>query len=64
MRYARMAVVVGFATGSLMYGQENPMSTEAQQSWTRTKNNLLAAAEKMPKVKTPLKAGSGEPELP
>jgi len=48
MRYARMAVVVGFATGSLMYGQENPLSTEAQQSWTRTKNNLLAAAEKMP----------------
>jgi uncharacterized damage-inducible protein DinB len=27
--------------------QENPLSTEAQQSWTRTKNNLIAAAEKM-----------------
>src|SRR3982751_2981697 len=27
--------------------QDNPLSTEARQSWTRTKNNLLAAAEKM-----------------
>jgi hypothetical protein len=48
MRYTRMAIVVGFAAGSLIYGQENPLSTEAQQSWTRTKNNILAAAEKMP----------------
>jgi len=28
--------------------QDNPLSTEARQSWTRTKNNLVAAAEKMP----------------
>ena len=28
--------------------QENPLSSEAQQSWTRTRANLLAAAEKMP----------------
>jgi hypothetical protein len=48
MRNSRMAIVVGLAAGSLIYGQENPLSTEAQQSWTRTKNNLLAAAEKMP----------------
>src|SRR6476659_6003418 len=27
--------------------QDNPLSTEARQSWTRTKINLLAAAEKM-----------------
>ena len=33
---------------SLLTAQENPLSTELQQSWTRTKNNLLAAAEKMP----------------
>ena len=32
---------------SLLTAQENPLSTELQQSWTRTKNNLLAAAEKM-----------------
>lgn len=32
---------------SLVTAQENPLSTELQQSWTRTKNNLLAAAEKM-----------------
>jgi hypothetical protein len=48
MGYARMALVIALAAGSVMYGQENPLSTEAQQSWTRTKNNLLAAAEKMP----------------
>ncbi len=29
-------------------GQDNPLSTEAQQAWTRTKNYILAAAEKMP----------------
>ena len=48
MRYVQIAMAIGFATGSLIYGQENPLSTELQQSWTRTKNNLLAAAEKMP----------------
>ena len=26
----------------------NPLSTEAQQAWTRTMNNVLAGAEKMP----------------
>jgi hypothetical protein len=26
----------------------NPLSTEAQQAWTRTMNNVVAAAEKMP----------------
>jgi hypothetical protein len=28
--------------------QDNPLSSEAQQSWTRTMNNTIAAAEKMP----------------
>lgn len=31
-----------------LQAQENPLSTEAQQAWNRTKNNVLAAAEKMP----------------
>src|SRR5690242_8394601 len=26
----------------------NPLTTEAQQAWTRTMNNVIAAAEKMP----------------
>jgi uncharacterized damage-inducible protein DinB len=28
--------------------QSDPLSTEASQAWTRTKNNIIAAAEKMP----------------
>jgi uncharacterized damage-inducible protein DinB len=28
--------------------QENPFSTEVRQAWTRTWNNVVAAAEKMP----------------
>ena len=28
--------------------EDNPLSSEAQQAWTRTKNYILAAAEKMP----------------
>lgn len=28
--------------------QDNPLSTEVRQSWTRTWNNVVAAAEKMP----------------
>ena len=30
------------------HAQENPLSTEAQQAWNRTKNNLAGAAQKMP----------------
>ena len=32
----------------LLPAQDNPLSSEAQQAWTRTKNYILAAAEKMP----------------
>lgn len=32
----------------LLQAQGDPLSNEARQSWTRTKNNLIAAAEKMP----------------
>lgn len=36
------------AVASFLSAQDSPLSSEAQQSWTRTKNNLIAAAEKMP----------------
>jgi uncharacterized damage-inducible protein DinB len=31
-----------------LYSQTDPLSTEAKQAWTRTMNNVIAAAEKMP----------------
>jgi uncharacterized damage-inducible protein DinB len=31
-----------------LYAQTDPLSTEAKQAWTRTMNNVIAAAEKMP----------------
>ena len=31
-----------------LYSQSDPLSTEAKQAWTRTINNVIAAAEKMP----------------
>jgi hypothetical protein len=36
------------AGAGLLAAQENALSSEAQQAWTRTKNNLLGAADKMP----------------
>lgn len=39
-----------FASAVALTAQENPLTTEAKQSWTRTKNNLIAAAEKMPEA--------------
>ena len=35
---------------SILAAQENPLSTEAQQAFNRTKGNLIAAAEKMPEA--------------
>lgn len=35
--------------------QENPLSTEVRQSWTRTWNNVVAAVEKMPEEHFPFK---------
>ena len=32
----------------VLTGQDNPLSSEVQQTWTRTRTNLLAAAERMP----------------
>ena len=34
--------------GAALYAQSDPLSTEAKQAWTRTMNNVIAAAEKMP----------------
>jgi hypothetical protein len=31
-----------------LYAQTDPLSTEAKQAWTRTMNNVIAAADKMP----------------
>jgi hypothetical protein len=36
------------AGAALLAAQEGPLSSEVQQAWTRTRTNLLAAAEKMP----------------
>lgn len=47
MKTFALAFLVLAGAGTLA-AQENAMSSEAQQSWTRTKNNLVAAAEKMP----------------
>ena len=40
-----IATVLGCAA---LYAQTDPLSTEAKQAWTRTMNNVIAAAEKMP----------------
>lgn len=40
------ALTVG--STALLNAQSNPLSTEAQQAWNRTMNNVVAAAEKMP----------------
>lgn len=40
-------LVAGFAA-ALPARAQNPLSTEAQQAWTRTIGNVVAAAEKMP----------------
>ena len=40
------ALTVGGA--AVLNAQSNPLSTEAQQAWNRTMNNVVAAAEKMP----------------
>lgn len=45
-RTLTLASIVLAATCSVT-AQENPLSTEAQQAWSRTKNNLIGAAEKM-----------------
>jgi hypothetical protein len=41
-------ILVASITAGLAFAQSDPLSTEARQSWARTKNNIIAAAEKMP----------------
>ncbi|MDX1983438.1 MAG: DinB family protein, partial [Bryobacteraceae bacterium] len=43
----RFVALSALSTLALL-AQDNPLSTEAQQSWARTKGNIIAAAEKMP----------------
>jgi len=46
IRSTFLIVLTGLALPAL-YGQD-PLSTEAKQAWTRTKGNVLGAAQKMP----------------
>jgi hypothetical protein len=41
-------LVAAFAAALPLQAQNNPLSTEAQQAWTRTQGNTVAAAERMP----------------
>jgi hypothetical protein len=41
-------LIAGFAAIPPAPAQDNPLSTEARQAWTRTIGNVVAAAEKMP----------------
>ena len=44
-----MKYFMGLALGSMFaLNAQNPLSTEAQQAWTRTMGNVVAIAEKMP----------------
>lgn len=47
-RLFAVLTTTAFAAALPLFAQENPLSDEARQSWDRTKNNLLRAAEKMP----------------
>ncbi len=47
-RFSLVIFVAGFAAALPLWAQGNPLSTEAQQGWTRTIGNAVAAAEKMP----------------
>ena len=44
----RSIVLAALTAGCILQAQDNPLSNEARQSWTRTRNNLVGAAEKMP----------------
>lgn len=47
MRTLTLSVTLA-ASASLLLAQGDPLSNEARQGWNRTKNNIIAAAEKMP----------------
>jgi hypothetical protein len=44
-------LLAAIASLSPLLAQDNPLSTEAQQSWTRTIGNAVAASEAMPEDK-------------
>ena len=48
MRTLTLAAFAALALAAQAAAQDNPLSTEARQSWTRTWGNVVAAAEKMP----------------
>ena len=48
MRTLTLAAFAALALAAQAAAQDNPSSTEARQSWTRTWGNVVAAAEKMP----------------
>lgn len=48
MRNRFWMILAAAAMALPLYAQDNPLSTEAQQAWNRTMNNVLGAAERMP----------------
>ena len=48
MKRCFVIVLVAAFTAALPLQAQNPLSTEAQQAWTRTQGNTVAAAERMP----------------
>ncbi len=46
-RYPMMILIAALAATFALPAQDNPLSTEAQQAWNRTRTNLIAGAEKM-----------------
>jgi hypothetical protein len=54
-RYLTITGALAVAVVSTLLAQGDPLSTEARQSWTRTWNNIVAAAEKMPEEHYPFK---------
>jgi hypothetical protein len=46
-RFSILPIAAVFGCAAL-YAQTDPLSTEAKQAWTRTMNNVIAAADKMP----------------
>lgn len=47
-RCCTILLAAAFAAPFAAQAQDNPLSTEARQAWTRTQNNVIRAAEKMP----------------
>jgi hypothetical protein len=48
VKRSTILVIGALVAAFVLQAQSDPLSTEARQAWTRTKNNTVAAAEKMP----------------